>query len=117
MEELEYQEGKLNIDVYQTESEFIIQSTIGGVSDKDLEILVSGDTVTIKGERKPPENVLPEQYIYQECYWGKFSRTIILPEPFDDEKIKATLKNGILTIRLPKLRKKEAQKIIIESED
>ena len=111
---IEYQEGQLSVDVYQTENEFVIQSTIGGVTEKDIEIIAEGDTIKIVGERKQPQEVPPENYIHQECYWGKFSRIIILPEPFDEEKITATLKNGILTIKLPKLRKKEPKKIPIK---
>lgn len=114
---LEYPEGQLSVDVYQTSNEFVIQSTIGGVTEKDIEIIAEGDTIKIVGERKQPEQIPPENYIHQECYWGKFSRVIILPEPFDEDKIKATLKNGILTIRLPKLRKREPKKILIKEED
>jgi len=112
LEDLEYQEGQLAVDIWQTEDEFVIQSTIGGVTEDDLEILAEGETIKISGQRKQTHEVPPENYLRQECYWGKFSRTIVLPEPIDEEKIVATLKNGILTIVLPKLKKKGAPKKI-----
>ena len=58
--------------------------------------------VTIKGERKNEEAVNGENYYYQECYWGVFSRSVVLPVDIISDKAEASLKNGILTIRLPK---------------
>ena len=96
-------EGQLTIDVFQTEDDVVIQSTIAGVSDKDLDISVTNDMVTIKGTRTPEQKVRSSDYYYQELYWGAFSRSIILPVDVDADNAKASMKNGILTIRLPKL--------------
>lgn len=104
-------EGQLTIDVFQSEDEVIIQSTIAGVSDKDLDISVTNDMVTIKGSRTPEQKVRPSDYYYQELYWGPFSRSIILPVDIDADSAKASMKNGILTIRLPKLDKIRTKKI------
>ncbi len=104
-------EGQLTIDVFQTEDDVIIQSTIAGVSDKDLDISVTNDMVTIKGTRMPEQKVRPSDYYYQELYWGAFSRSIILPVDVDADNAKASMKNGILTIRLPKLDKVRTKKI------
>src|SRR3990167_3707445 len=98
-------EGQLTIDVFQTEDDVVIQSTIAGVSDKDLDISVTNDMVTIKGTRMHEQKVRPSDYYYQELYWGPFSRSIILPVDVDADSAKASMKNGILTIRLPKLDK------------
>jgi HSP20 family protein len=95
-------EGQLTIDVYQTEESIVIKSTIAGVKPEDLDVSINNDMVTIKGERKTEEQVSPENYYYQECYWGFFSRSVVLPVDIIADKAEASLKNGILTIRLPK---------------
>ncbi len=106
-------EGQLTIDVFQTEDDVVIQSTIAGVSDKDLDISVTNDMVSIKGTRMPEQKVKSSNYYYQELYWGPFSRSIILPVDVDADSAKASMKNGILTIRLPKLDKIRTKKIRI----
>lgn len=95
-------EGQLTIDVYQTDGEVVIKSTIAGVKPEDLDVSINNDMVTIKGERKNEEVVHQENYYYQECYWGHFSRSVVLPIDIISDKAEAALKNGILTIRLPK---------------
>lgn len=104
-------EGQLTIDVYQTESDIVIKSTIAGVKPEDLDVAINNDMVTIKGERKNEEEVPEENYYYQECYWGKFSRSVILPVDVLAEKIEASMKNGILTVRLPKADVNKTKKI------
>ena len=106
-------EGQLTIDVFQTEDDVVIQSTIAGVSDKDLDISVTNDMVTIKGSRTPEQKIKPSDYYYQELYWGSFSRSIILPVDVDADSAKASMKNGILTIRLPKLDRVKTKRIKI----
>ncbi len=104
-------EGQLTIDVYQTENEIVIKSTIAGVKPEDLDVSINNDMVTIKGERKNEEEVENGNYYYQECYWGSFSRSVLLPVDVLPEKIDASLKNGILTIRLPKADTTKTKKI------
>ena len=106
-------EGILTVDVFQTDDEIIIKSTIAGVSGDDIDIAVTKDTVTIKGSRKTEEKIREPDYYYRELYWGAFSRSIILPEDVDPDGAKASMKNGLLTIRLPKLAKTRTQKIKI----
>lgn len=110
----ETQEGQLAVDVFQTENEIIIQSTIAGVEVEDLDITIENEMVVISGERKKTEEVPEEDYFYQECYWGPFSRSIILPEEIKAEEAQAELKDGILTIRLPKAEKVKVTKIKIK---
>ncbi len=106
--------GQLAVDVYQTEVELVIQSAIAGVRPEDLDISIERDIVTISGERKKP---LEEKgdYFSQECYWGKFSKQIILPVEIDPNKIEATLKDGILTVRASKLFKERKRRIMVRS--
>jgi HSP20 family protein len=104
-------EGQLTIDVYQTDNDIVIKSTIAGVKPEDLDVSINNDMVTIKGDRKNDETVDHGNYYYQECYWGSFSRSILLPVDVVSEKIEASLKNGILTIRLPKADTTKVKKI------
>lgn len=106
-------EGQLTIDVFQTGDEMIIKSTIAGVSQADLDITIANDMVTIQGERKREEDADPQDYYYQELYWGPFSRSVILPHEVDTESARATLKDGILTIRLPKMERTKTKKLKI----
>ncbi len=104
-------EGQLTIDVYQTDDDIIIKSTIAGVKPEDLDVSINNDMVTIKGERKQDEEVSADNYYYQECYWGAFSRSVILPVEIVADKAEATMKNGILTLRLPKADTTKTRKI------
>lgn len=104
-------EGQLTIDVYQTENDIVIKSTIAGVKPEDLDVSINNDMVTVKGERKNEEVVENGNYYYQECYWGSFARTVLLPVDVLPEKADASLKNGILTIRLPKADTTKTKKI------
>lgn len=104
-------EGQLTIDVYQTENDIVIKSTIAGVKPEDLDVSINNDMVTVKGERKNEEIVETGNYYYQECYWGGFSRSVLLPVDVIPEKADASLKNGILTIRLPKADTTKTKKI------
>jgi HSP20 family protein len=107
-------EGKLTIDVYQTPTEIVVESAIAGIKPEDLDINVSGDSITINGERQHEEEVKEEDYFYQECYWGRFSRSVILPEEIDPEGATVNFKNGVLTVRLPKVNKKKTKKLKIK---
>ncbi len=108
-------EGQLTIDVFQTPTDIIIKSTIAGVKPEDLDITITNDMVTIKGKREKDETVTEGDYYYQECYWGAFARSVILPVDVETEKAEATMKNGILTIKLPKIEKIKTRKIKINS--
>ncbi|MFC1644463.1 Hsp20/alpha crystallin family protein [Patescibacteria group bacterium] len=104
-------DGQLTIDVYQTDTEVVIKSTIAGVKPEDLDVSINNDMVVIKGERTNEEEIKEEDFYYQECYWGSFSRSIVLPVDVLSEKAEASLKNGILTLRLPKAETNKIKKI------
>lgn len=110
------EEGQLTIDVYQIKDCIIIKSIIGGVGSEDLDISVTGDMVTIKGKRINTDEVKPDDYYYQECFWGNFSRSVILPCDIKTDEIEATMKNGILTVKLPKIEKNSSIKVKVQAE-
>lgn len=99
------EEGQLTIDVYQTDTDVVIKSTIAGVKSDNIDISITENMVTIKGKRVKDEKANPENYYYQELYWGPFSRSIPLSLDVDADKARASIKDGVLTIRLPKIEK------------
>lgn len=109
-------EGQLAIDVYQTEEDIVIESAIAGVDPDDLDINVTNDSVTIKGKRKRFNEKEERNYLYQECFWGRFSRSIILPQEIDPDRATVHFKNGVLKIKLPKLNRKKVKKLKVKAE-
>lgn len=109
-------EGRLTVDVYQDGDDIMVQSTVAGVTPDELDIHITNESVTIKGQREKMEQIEEKDYFYQECFWGKFSRSIILPAEVDPEKSTATVKNGVLTIRMPKLNRQRAKKVKVKSD-
>lgn len=107
-------EGQLVVDVYQTNDEIVIQSAVAGLKPRDLDICIENDVVTIRGKREKPGEKAEVNYFYQECYWGPFSREIILPAEVDASRTNALMKDGILTIRIPKIDKERRRKINIK---
>lgn len=100
------EEGQLSVDVYQDKDNIYIKSTIAGVDPNDLDITFDNDMITIRGKRQQDKTIRQEDYFYQECYWGSFSRSIILPVDVDEDRIEATVRNGILTVVLPKAKRR-----------
>lgn len=111
----EESEGQLAIDVYQTDEEIVIESTIAGVDPEDIDIDIGSESVTIRGERKRIAEISEENYLYQECYWGRFSRSVILPQEINPDDAKAEFRNGILRITLPKVARGKTRKIKLKS--
>jgi HSP20 family protein len=96
-------EGELSLDVYEEGGNIVVQAPLAGVDLADLDINFSQGVLTIKGDRKSSNELKDDKYYIKECFWGKFSRSILLPDDIDTAKIKAHLKNGVLTVVLPKL--------------
>lgn len=107
-------EGELSVDVYQTKDAIVVKSTIAGVKPEDLEVYVHNDLLTIRGKREEQHEETEKDYFYKECYWGGFSRTIILPVEIQADKIKAIFKNGILTVTLPKAQSSSVVSVTID---
>lgn len=110
-------EGQLAVDVYLKENDIVILAAIAGIDPNKLDISLHNDILTIRGERKMSEEVDEENYFYKECYWGKFSRSIILPVEVKGDEINATVKGGILQIILPKANPEKKIKIKVMDEE
>lgn len=96
-------EGQLAIDVVQTDEEIIVVAPMAGCRAENVELHLHNDVLTIRGERQSPLSGDAE-FFYRECYWGKFSRTIVLPVEVKVEMARAEFKNGVLTVALPKTK-------------
>ncbi|MCR4284201.1 MAG: Hsp20/alpha crystallin family protein [Parcubacteria group bacterium] len=112
----EEEEAQLTIDLLQDHEYIIIQSMLAGVKPEDLDVEISQEMITIRGKRKNPHGgQKQEDYYCQELYWGPFSRSVLLPQEVDTEKSEASLKEGLLIIKLPKVDKERKQKLKIKS--
>lgn len=94
------EEGQLSVDVYREKNELVIRSLVAGVNPNDLDISIHGDLLTVRGRREHGQTISQDEYFYRECYWGSFSRSIVLPHEVSADSAKASLKNGVLEIRL-----------------
>lgn len=113
--EEEEEDGELAIDVYQKENEIIIQAMIAGVKPENLNINITREMVTIQGHRDRQSEVEAQDYFQKELYWGSFSRKILLPGEVEPTESEAIEKNGLLTIKMPKINKDKTQKIKVKS--
>ncbi|TSC94638.1 MAG: HSP20 family protein [Parcubacteria group bacterium Licking1014_1] len=107
-------EGELVIDVYETNSDFVVLSAIAGIQIKDIDISLEKDMLIIKGNRQNPCFGSDKKYFYQECYWGPFSRKIVLPENINIAEAAAEINKGVLTIKIPKNNQNSKEKIGIK---
>jgi HSP20 family protein len=97
----EHEEGQLSVDVSETPEELVIVATMAGTKPEDIELHLHNDFLTIRGRRLSP---VPKasQYFTTECYWGTFSRTIVLPVDVKADMGRSEYRNGVLAIYLPK---------------
>ncbi len=114
MEE-ENDEAELAVDVYQTPTDIVIQTFVAGVRPENLDLTIARDMITISGKREENRNVGEDNYFTKELYWGKFSRTISLPQEIEPEEAEATERHGLLTIRLEKIDKEKKTNIKVRS--
>ncbi len=106
--------GQLIVDVYETDKELIVQSAIAGIKSNEIDVSLENDILIIKGERKNPSKDDIKKYFLEECYWGSFSKEIILPREIDTGRIDAKIKDGILTVRMSKIERSKNKKISID---
>ena len=90
------------VNVFESEKEILVQCEVAGVEPEDLDLTITGETLTIKGVKKPIADTDDVKFVRRERGSGDFTRTIVLPDEVDADRIDASLTNGIMTIRLPK---------------
>lgn len=112
--EEEVAEGQLPVDVYQTANDIIIRTFIAGVRPDDMNVSISRDMVVVEGSREERDTVIEGDYFARELFWGRFSKTILLPQEVDVDGSTATAKDGLLTLTLPKLDKARQTKLKVK---
>jgi HSP20 family protein len=105
-----------SVNVSETDGDIKVKAELPGLEAKDIDISVSGDILTIKGEKKEEKEEKEEKYYYKEQYAGSFQRCIRLPSEVQSDKVDAKFKNGVLNIVLPKSKESETKKIKVKSE-
>ena len=109
------EEGQLAIDMYQTPNEIVIKTMVAGVKPEDVDISITRDMVTIRGKREDSHEFSGDDFFHKELYWGAFSRTIVLPQEIEVEEAEATNKNGLLTLKLPKIDRNKQAKVKVKN--
>jgi HSP20 family protein len=105
---------QLTVDVYRKGDSIFVISTVAGISHADLDISIENNTLSIKGFRKKPYETVDIETLLEECVWGEFFREITINENLDVSKIKAILKDGILSIEIPILKILASRRITVE---
>ena len=105
------------MDVYQTPNEFVVKASLPGTKPDDVDIDITGDTLTIKGETKAEQEIKKEDYLYQERRYGSFSRSLVLPSGLQADKTEATMENGILTLTIPKAEEAKPKAIKVKARE
>lgn len=104
-----------SMNVSETDGEIAVRAELPGMEAKDIDLNVSGDVLSIRGEKKDEEEKKEKDYYSRESYYGAFQRSIRLPSEVQSDKVKANFKNGVLDIRLPKSEETRSKKIEIKS--
>lgn len=105
----------LAVDMYETDDTIVVKSAIPGIKPEDLDISITGDTLTIKGETKAEEEVKEENYIRRERRYGSFCRSVAIPMPVMTDKAQAEFEDGVLTLTLPKAEEVKPKAIKVKT--
>ncbi len=105
----------LAIDMYETDNDVVVKASLPGVKPDDVDVTVTGNTLSIKGETKEEVDETKGDYHYRERRYGAFQRTVTLPTEVEAGKAEATFENGVLTLRLPKVEEVKPKQISIKA--
>ncbi len=94
-------EGQLSVDVFRDGDMLVVRSLVAGVKPDDLDVSIHGDLLTIRGRRSDVSEENSQDWFYRECYWGSFSRSVVLPFHVATDAAQAQLQNGVLEVRVP----------------
>ena len=106
--------GQLAVDVYETADQLVIKARTAGVNKNDLDVSIADGVLTISGTLSSGDDTAATKWHVQECYWGEFSRTLVLPVQVKEDEVNAVLKDGVLTITFNKVKQEQAHKIQIQ---
>jgi HSP20 family protein len=103
------------IDMYHTPTDVVVKAALPGVKSEEVDITITGDAVTIKGETKTEEETKEKNYLYREHRHGTFSRLVNLPAGLNTDKAEATFDNGMLTLTIPKTEETKPKEIKVKA--
>ena len=103
------------VDMYETRNEVVVAVELPGLNEKDIRLSITGDLLTIQGERQWSNEVRDAAHYRQERWFGKFERALSLPIPVETGQVKATYRDGVLTIKLPKTEGVKPKEIKIDA--
>ncbi|NLI83496.1 MAG: Hsp20/alpha crystallin family protein [Deltaproteobacteria bacterium] len=101
-------------DLLETETAIVVKSDLPGLDASDIDVSLSGDVLTIKGEKRKEEERSGERYHSVERYYGSFQRSFRLPAPVQTDKVEATFDKGVLTVTLPKTEEAKKKEIKVQ---
>ena len=102
------------VDMYETKDALVVTAELPGLNEKDIHLSITGDMLSIRGERQWNQEVKQESYYRGERWYGKFERTLPLPMPVQADKVTASYRDGVLTIKLPKVEEIKPKEIKID---
>jgi len=105
----------LALDVAEEDDTYVVRASVPGVKPEDIDVTLTDNVLTIRGELKADEEIKEERYHIRERRWGAFMRSVTLPTPVDQEKIDAGYENGVLTLRLPKSEAVKPRRIAVHT--
>lgn len=103
------------MDMVDHKDEIVLRADLPGLTEKDVDVTVQDNMLTVKGERKAETEETKDDYYYSERTYGAFTRSLTLPTGVDADKVKATFKNGVLEVRLPKAPEAKGRKIDVKA--
>ncbi len=103
------------VDMYQTEKDVVVKASLPGLKPEEVDIAITGDVLTIKGEHKEEEEEKKADYFRRELRYGAFSRSLTIPVPVKAEKAEANFENGVVTITLPKVEEAKPKQIKVKA--
>lgn len=103
------------IEMFEKEDRYVVKAELPGMEEEDIDVSVTGDILTIKGERKAESEVKDEDYYCCESSYGSFSRSVALPSSVDADKIQANYEQGVLELNLPKMPEVKPKKIAVSA--
>jgi HSP20 family protein len=101
------------VDVFETENELVVKADLPDMTEKDIDVRVENNTLTVRGERKFEQQTSEDNYLRIERAYGSFTRSFSLPNTVNPEAIRAEYRNGVLTVRMPKREESKPKQIMI----
>ena len=102
------------VDMYQTDTDVVVKASLAGMKSEDVDISVTGDVITLKGEHKEEHETSEENYFRKEMRYGSFTRSLPIPVPVNVDKAEAEFQDGVLTVKMPKTEESKPKTVKVK---